>query len=253
MNLGIADNPQGATYVPANILHIVSEEAWKDADDVAMAVSAKAIPSPFSPHFALAESLPRPARPSWTGRGSILLYSRFGHLHSHHRSDVDLAEWLSSGGGWRFGRVDGLKSVIRETGPRTSVVASTSGLHDMRGKIGDVIAFCAGQIRFCDDDEEAFSADEPLTTQISLAADRCPGPDLARHGSHILAIAREIEAKGGDPAHAPGAFADRIAAISAIVDFSGAFGVGRASAASARSNAVRIRNRLEGNERAAAS
>lgn len=248
MALEDTTHPGGATYVKASVLHMAAAGSPRDMTEIARAVAAKAIPSPFNPHLATVDG---PAPRCWSADGGFFLYSRLGHLHSHHRSDEDLANWMARHGGWRVAYVDGIRSIVREDGDRIAVLASGHDLHGAKGRIQDPLDFCRGKIRFCDDEEEAVSADEPLTAQIMSAASRCPGGDLARHAAHILAIAAAAERAGGEVADAPGAFADRVAAVGAIVDFSGAIAAGRQSAGAARSNAIRIRSRLEGGGRAA--
>lgn len=244
----------GATYVSADVLHLVGCNSPHDIAELRRVVATKSAPSPFHPHTSpCGDGVPVLGPPAGSSPNGYLLYNRMGCLHSHHASDIDLADWMGDSGGWRVARVDGLKSLVRETSARMAIVASETGLYATTGPIADPIAFCRGALRFCEDDEDLVSADEPLAAQVAAASARCAQADLIRHASHILAIAAAAERAGGDGCHSPGAFADRISAMTAITDFSKRFAPMRDSARDAPFRAAGIKRRLEAAERTSAS
>lgn len=231
-----------ATYVEASALHlIVPGREWQNGD-LRRAIAAKAMPSPFRPHIPPGwGSEPHPLPATFDKGRDLLLVTRHGMLHSHHRSAEALSEWMAFGG-WRAAYVDGISSIVRERSARISVRASAFGLRTPSPGPIDCVSFCSGKLRFFDDPECCVSADEALTAQAEAA--RFQPSDAAGHMAHVAAIAAHVERQRGDDL-SPGAFSDVAAAKTAIMGITSTPGKGADdTGAMARAMATKIYARL---------
>lgn len=233
---------QQATYVEAQALHlIVPGRTWQQTD-LAKAIADRAMPSPFRPHIPPGWGAdPHPLPKTFDEGRDLLLVTRQGMLHSQHRSDDDLANWMSAGG-WRAAYVDGISSVVRTQGPAISVTATPDGLTIGARRIVDCVSFCLRKLRYGADDEALVSADEALTAQACAAGFQ--PLDREVHLSHVAAIAAHIDAEFGN-ALTPGAFADVAASRSAISGITrNGSSMRMATGEDARTMAKRIYDRL---------